>query len=454
LSDLPAVLTIADLQARYAAGLDPGRVVAEIYRRIAAADDPGIFISLVPETEGVAAARALGAFDPQAKPLWGVPFAIKDNIDLAGLPTTAGCPDYAYRPAENATAVSRLIAAGAIAIGKTNLDQFATGLVGVRTPYPAPRNPFDPAIVPGGSSSGSAIAVARGLVPFALGTDTAGSGRVPAGLNNIVGLKPTKGAVSTRGVVPACRSLDCVSVFALTVEDAIAVFRTISGFDPDDPYSRRMAPLDSPDTLRVGVPDAPSRRFGGDRLAKRAFHAALDDITALGVMLQEIDLGPFFEAGKLLYEGPWLAERYHAVGDFIAVRPQAVNPVVRQIISAGADLSAADAFAGLHRLVELSRATEAVWQSVDALLVPTFPRPRTVADIAADPIGANSELGTYTSFVNLLDLCALAVPGRLRDDGFPSSVTLIAPAGSDGRLAAIGAALHTRCELPLGALKG
>jgi allophanate hydrolase len=458
LTDLPAAPTIAALQARYAVGLDPSLVVAETYRRIAAADDPGIFISLVPEAEALAAARALGAFDPQAKPLWGVPFAIKDNIDLAGLPTTAGCPDYAYRPAASAAAVARLIAAGAIPIGKTNLDQFATGLVGMRTPYPPPRNPFDAAIVPGGSSSGSAVAVSRGLVPFALGTDTAGSGRVPAGLNNIVGLKPTRGAVSTRGVVPACRTLDCVSVFALTVEDAVAVFRTMSGFDPDDPYSRRMAPLDSPDTLyaglRVAVPDAPSRRFGGDRLAERAFQAALDDITALGVMLQEIDLGPFFAAGKLLYEGPWLAERYHAVGDFIARRPQAVDPVVRRIITAGADLSAVDTFAGLHRLAELNRATEAVWQSVDALLVPTFPRPRTVADVAADPIGANSDLGTYTNFVNLLDLCALTLPGRFRADGLPSSVTLIAPAESDGRVAAIGAALHARAGPPLGAVGG
>jgi allophanate hydrolase len=457
LTDLPDPLTIAGLQAGYASGLDPGCVVAETYRRIAAAGDPGIFISLVPEAEAFAAARALGALEPQTKPLWGVPFAIKDNIDLAGLPTTAGCPEYAYRPAANAAAVARLIAAGAIPIGKTNLDQFATGLVGTRTPYPVPRNPFDPGIVPGGSSSGSAVAVARGLVPFALGTDTAGSGRVPAGLNNIVGLKPTKGAVSTRGVVPACRTLDCISVFTLTVEDAVAVYRTIAGFDPEDPYSRRIAALEPPDALdaglRIGAPDAPSRQFGGDRLAERAFQASLDDIAALGVAMQEIDLGPFFSAGKLLYEGPWLAERYHAVGDFIARWPQAVDPVVRQIITAGADISATEAFAGLHRLAELSRATEAVWQSVDALLVPTFPRPRTVADVATDPIGANSELGTYTNFVNLLDLCALTLPGRFRDDGFPSSVTLVAPAESDGRLAAIGAALQAQAGRRFGVVQ-
>ena len=446
--------TIAALRQGYAAGLDPARVVAQTYRRIAAAGDPGIFISLLPETQAIAAARALGACDPQAAPLWGVPFAIKDNIDFAGLPTTAACPAYAYRPGASAAAVARLVAAGAIPIGKTNLDQFATGLVGTRTPYPVPCNPFDPAIVPGGSSSGSAVAVARGLVPFALGTDTAGSGRVPAALNNIVGLKPTKGAVSTRGVVPACRSIDCVSVFALTVDDAVAVYRAIAAFDPEDPFSREVATPEAglaAAAPRIGVPDPMSRRFAGDALAERAFDAALGDIAALGAALVETDLAPFFAAGTLLYDGPWLAERYHAVGDFIARNPGSVDPVVRRIIAGGAGLSAVEAFAGFHRLAELRRATASVWQAVDALLVPSLPRPRRLADIAADPVAPNSELGTYSNFVNLLDLCALAVPGRFRDDGFPSGVTLIGPAGCDGRLAALGAALHARAAVPLGA---
>jgi allophanate hydrolase len=455
---LPAAPTIAALHAGYATGLDPGSVIAETYRRIAAAADPGIFISLVPEAEALDTARALGAFDPRAKPLWGVPFAIKDNIDLAGLPTTAACPEFAYCPNTNAPAVTKLLAAGAIVIGKTNLDQFATGLVGLRTPYPVPRNPFDPSIIPGGSSSGSAVAVARGLVAFALGTDTAGSGRVPAGLNNIVGLKPTRGAVSTRGVVPACRSLDCVSVLALTVEDAVAVYQAMAGFDPDDPYSRVLPPPGPLGTftagLRVGVPDAESRRFGGDLLARRAFEVAVNDCTRLGVVLGKVDLSPFLAAGKLLYDGPWVAERYHAVGDFITRHPEAADPTVRQIISAAAELSATDAFAGLYRLAELHRATEAVWQSIDILLVPTFPRPWRLADVAADPIGPNSELGTYTNFVNLLDLCALAVPGRFRDDGLPSGVTLIAPAGCDDRIAALGAALHAEAAVPLGAHLG
>jgi allophanate hydrolase len=434
--------TIAALHARYAAGLDPAEAVAETYRRIEAVDDPGIFISLIPEAEAIAAARALGPCDLQARPLWGVPFAIKDNIDLSGLPTTAGCPAYAYRPAENAPAVARLVAAGAIPIGKTNLDQFATGLVGLRTPYPAPRNPFNPAIVPGGSSSGSAVAVAHGIVPFALGTDTAGSGRVPAGLNNIVGLKPTRGVVSARGVVPACRTLDCVSVFALGVDDASLVFRTIAGFDPADPFSRPAGAPPAAQSPRIGVPDPASRRFFGDARSEQAFDAALDGAAGLGLTLVETDLNVLLEAGALVYSGPWVAERQAAVGEFIAHHPEAVHPVVGKIISGAARLSAADAFAGLYRRAELRRAVECVWRSVDMLIVPTLPRPVRVAEILADPYGPNSELGTYTNFVNLLDLCALTIPGPFRTDGFPSSVTLIAPAHCDAPIAMIGAALH------------
>jgi len=442
--------TIGDLHERYAAGLDPAEAVAEVYRRIEGAGDPGIFLSLVPEREAAAAARALGRFDPTKYPLWGVPFAAKDNIDIAGLPTTAACPAYAYRPAESAPAVARLVAAGAIPIGKTNLDQFATGLNGLRTPYPAPRNPFDPQIVPGGSSSGSAVAVTRGIVPFALGTDTAGSGRVPAGLNNVVGLKPTKGAVSARGVVAACRTLDCVSVFALTVDDASRVFRTIAAFDPDDPFSR---PAEVPRKVtyrRIGVPDAPSRRFSGDAWSERAFDAALGGAAGLGLTLVETDLGVLLEAGALVYGGPWVAERQAAVGDFIARHREAVHPVVGKIISEATRLSAADAFAGLYRLSELRRAAEPIWRSVDMLIVPTLPRPVRVADVQADPIGPNAELGTYTNFVNLLDLCALTVPGPIRGDGIPSSVTLIAPAHHDGAIAAVGAALHARIGPPPG----
>ena len=434
-------LTIPDLHAAYVDGCTPVQVVAETYQRLEAAGDPGIFISLVPQAEAMATAAALGAFDP-AKRLWGVPFAVKDNIDVAGLPTTAACPAYSYDPAESAPAVQRLLEAGAIVIGKTNLDQFATGLVGLRTPYPAPRNPFDPAIIPGGSSSGSAVAVARGIVPFALGTDTAGSGRVPAGLNGIVGLKPSLGAVSARGVVPACRTLDTVAVFARTVEDADAVFAVAAAYDPDDPWSRprQIAPRPDrlPPDLRIGVPNASGRRFGGDLLAEAAFDAALATLS----QLIPVEMDVLFETASLLYSGPWVAERYQAIRSFIETTPGALYPTTRAIIEAATRYSAADAFAGQYRLAALRRAAEAIWREVDVLIVPTYPRPRRVAEVRADPIGPNAELGTYTNFVNLLDLCALAVPGPCRDDGFPSGITLIAPATQDGLLAALGAHLQ------------
>jgi allophanate hydrolase len=444
---------LVSLRDAYRAGLDPVAVIDEVFARIGRAADPGIFLSLAPRDRLHERARGLGSFDP-ARPLWGVPFAVKDNIDVTGLPTTAACPDYGYMPTRDAQVVARLVAAGALPIGKTNLDQFATGLVGVRTPHPVPKNPFDPAMVPGGSSSGSAVAVARGLVGFALGTDTAGSGRVPAGLGNLVGLKPSLGALPVDGVVPACASLDCVSIFALTVDDAVEVLSAAAGFDPTDPWSRRI-PLGPrrarPPVVRVGVPDAAGRRFGGDPLARAAFEAALADLARLGVATVEVDLTPFFEVAALLYEGPWVAERHLAIREFIARSPDSLHPVTRAIIGGAAAKSATDAFAGFHRLKRLARAIEPVWATIDALVVPTFPRPRRLADLAADPIGPNGELGTYTNFVNLLDLAALAVPSRFRADGFPSSVTLIGRAGSDMALAAIGADLQAASGNRLGA---
>ncbi len=373
---------------------------------------------------------------------------------MAGLPTTAACPDFARTPDADATAVARLRAAGALIVGKTNLDQFATGLIGVRSPYGVPRNTFRSDLVPGGSSSGSATAVAAGIVPLALGTDTAGSGRVPAVLNNIVGLKPSLGAVSTTGVFPACRSLDCVSVFALTVEDAFDALETIAGFDPADPFSRRLAigrPGTVPPGLVVGVPDASGRHFAGDRLAEAAFDGDVHRLESLGFRTRPVDMRPLSEAASLLYEGPWVAERYEAMRAFIQGQPDALHPVTRSIIEAGARFSAADAFAGLHRLAELRRRSEIVWDAIDVLMVPTIPRPRTLADLRLDPIAPNAELGTYTNFVNLLDLCALAVPGEFRSDGLPSGYTLIAPAGRDALIGALGSRLHAAAALPLGA---
>jgi allophanate hydrolase len=352
--------------------------------------------------------------------------------------------------------VARLRHAGAIVIGKTNLDQFATGLVGVRSPYGVPRNPFDPALIPGGSSSGSAVAVAAGLVPLALGTDTAGSGRVPAGFNNIVGLKPSFGLVSAAGVVPACRSLDCVSIFALTIDDAWTALTSIAGPDVADAYSRER-PLGSihpiKSELRVGVPSNRQRVFFGDRAAAAAYDVAIARCAKFGTQIVDIDMTPFYEAARLLYDGPWLAERYLAVGRLINSQPDAIHPVTRDIILRGALPSAADAFAAFYRLEELKRMSEQTFRRIDALLLPTVPTVYTVEQVLDDPIELNSRLGTYTNFVNLLDLCALAVPAAIRDDGAPSGVTLLAPAGQDALLASIGRVLHAANGLLLGALE-
>ncbi len=448
------MLTINDYLKAYRSGeTKPSEAVAQLYARIAAHDDKAMFITLRAMEDVVAEARVLEARGALDLPLYGIPVAVKDNIDVAGLPTTAACPDFAYAAAQDATVVARLRAAGALIIGKTNLDQFATGLVGVRSPYGVPRNTFNPEIVPGGSSSGSAVSVAAGLVPLALGTDTAGSGRVPAGLNNIVGLKPTLGALSTSGVVPACRSLDCVSIFALTVEDAYTALQVTMGFDPTDSYSRPVN-LDAsgvPSHLWVGVPDAASRRFGGDAASEAAFDAALADLKRLGVEIKPINMSAFFDVATLLYQGPWVAERYQGIRNFIETSASSLHPTTRAIIESASKFSAADTFAAIYKLAELRRASKSVWRDIDVLMVPTFPRPRSLRDLAADPIGPNSELGTYTNFVNLLDLCALAVPSHFRGDGLPSGVTLIGPASTDAQLATLGAKLHGASGVPLGA---
>jgi allophanate hydrolase len=446
-------LDLARLGQAYAAGLDPAQVVDAIFARLAAADDAGIFITLRQHADVLADVAMLGPRGPD-KPLWGVPFAVKDNIDVAGLPTTAACPAFAYRPCTSAPAVARLLAAGAILVGKTNLDQFATGLVGVRTPYPVPRNAFDPAIVPGGSSSGSAVAVACGLVSFALGTDTAGSGRVPAALNNIVGLKPSVGAVPATGVVPACKSIDCVSVFALTVDDAHAVFSVMAGPDAGDPWSRPCAvgPIGAvPPALRIGVPARTSLVFDADMHAAAAWETVLSDLRALGATLVEVDLAPFLEAARLLYEGAYVAERDAAVGDFIAAHPDEIVPVTRGIVEGARRFSATDAFRARYRLAEIAQATAPLWRTMDAMAVPSIPRPVRLQELRDDPLGPNALLGTYTNFVNLLDLCALAVPARFRADGLPSGLTLIAPRGHDSAIAGIGRALHALAGVPLGA---
>ena len=391
----------------------------------------------------------------EGRPLYGIPVAIKDNIDAEGLPTTAACPAFSYKPGKDSTAVARLRRAGAIVIGKTNLDQFATGLVGVRSPYGIPRNTFDPAMIPGGSSSGSAVAVAAGLVPLSLGTDTAGSGRVPAGLNNIVGLKPSLGLVSTAGVVPACRSLDCVSIFALTTDDCWTALEAIAGTDAADPYSRArpLGPLGSfPKGVRLGVPIAGQRLFFGDRTAAEAYDGAMARAAALGAQIVEIDIEPFYETARLLYEGPWVAERYIVLKSLLASSPDSIHPVTKEIILKGTRPSAVDTFAAFYELEELRRIRDVVFRSIDALLLPTAPTVYSVKQVLADPIQLNSRLGTYTNFVNLLDLSGLAVPAAMRADGMPFGVTLLAPAGHDSLLASVGRAFHADTGLPLGAL--
>jgi allophanate hydrolase len=444
---------IPSLHAAYASGASAADMVDTVFARIADADDPGIFIHLPKKAHVLAAAEALGAFDP-SKPLWGVPFAVKDNIDVAGMPTTAACAEYTYVPEKDATVVALLKAAGAIVIGKTNLDQFATGLVGVRTPYPIPRNAIDPALVPGGSSSGSAVATARGIVSFALGTDTAGSGRIPAGLNNLVGLKPSVGALSTTGVVPACRTLDCVSIFALTVDDASTVFGVAARHDAADPYSSAFAKAVAgprPPVLTVGVPVKADLKFFGDTQMQAGFEASLEMLKSLGCKLVEVPFGDFYATANLLYEGAWVAERYAAIEGFMKDNEAALHPVTRQIIGGARKLSAADAFRGLYALQAYKAKLASVIASADLFCVPTAPTHYTLAAVLADPVVTNSRLGTYTNFVNLLDMCGMAVPTGKRGDGLPMSITLLAPAGSDGVVAALARDAHAANGMALGA---
>ncbi len=421
----------------------PVAAVRRAYEALRAWNDPALFIFLADEAKSVQLAVDIEAGGPAGKPLYGLVFAVKDNIDVAGMPTTAACPAFSYEPETSAFVVARLEAAGAIALGKTNLDQFATGLVGVRSPHGVPRNALRPDLIPGGSSSGSATAVGAGIVDFALGTDTAGSGRIPAGMNGIVGLKPTLGLLSASGMVPACRTLDTISIFARTVALASEVASIAAAYDEADAYSRRLpspAIGGRPSGFRVGVPPAVQRRFFGDAQAEAAYAADIARLAAHGAELIEIDFEPLHAVARLLYEGPWVAERYAATRPLIEDNPGAFHPVTLQIIGGARGLTAVAAFEAMYRLADLRRTSEAIWRAVDILAVPTVPRAYTVAEVAADPIALNSNLGTYTNFVNLLDLAAISVPVGHRADGLPSSLTLIGPAGTDGYLAGLAAA--------------
>jgi allophanate hydrolase len=454
-------LDIATLHELYLAErLRPTELVEAVYERIAQCPVPHIWIYLLPRETVLAQAKELEIrwkSDKAGMPLYGIPYAIKDNIDVMGHPTTAACPDFRYVPSETATVVNRLNSSGALFIGKTNLDQFATGLTGTRSPYGSSPNPFDSRFISGGSSSGSAVAASTGLVSFSLGTDTAGSGRVPAGFTNLVGLKPSKGLLSTKGVFPACRSLDCVSIFALTCADAQAVFHVCQGPDPIDPFSReRPAYLPKKQhsitrPFRFGVPSRAQLEFFGNGEYAALFSSAVERLVKMGGEKQEIDFEPFVATAKLLYHGPWVAERLAAIKDFLAEKPNALLPVTKRIIEEGSRFSAIDAYESYYQLQTYQQRVTALWRTVDVLLLPTTGTIYTIAEVEADPVTLNTNLGYYTNFVNLLDLCAWAVPNGFLKNGLPMGITLLAPAFQDEYVGGLAAEFHHQSSSTMGA---
>jgi len=440
---IPDPLEISAIHAAYADGsLTPVDLIKTLLERIEAYADKAVFIYRLPDEDIIAQAAALNVADRNKKPLFGIPFVVKDNIDVAGVPTTAGCPEYAYMPAKDSTVVAKLRAAGAIILGKTNLDQFATGLNGTRSPYGAPRSVFNSDYISGGSSSGSAVAVAAGLAAFSLGTDTAGSGRVPAMFNNLIGLKPSIGRISTTGMVPACKSLDCVSIFANSAADSMAVMKIAEGLDEADSYSRAPKTFLLPPGPCVGILAAADCEFAGDAASAKLYAEAIAKAESLGWETREIDYAPFLEIGQALYGGAFVAERLAALKDFYAAHPEAFDPAVRGIIEGAKRFSAADAFADIYRIQALRRAAQAQLATCDVLLLPTAPTIYTVAAMEADPIALNAMLGTYTNFVNLLDLAAVALPAGFSPAGLPFGVTFIGPAFSESSLAAYADRLH------------
>jgi allophanate hydrolase len=451
-------LQLGSLAAAYRSGaLDPRNLAAAVHERATARlfDNAWIQLRDLADLRSDAAELVARWPDPASRPpLFGIPCAVKDNIDVANLPTTAACPDFAYLPNQSAFLVQRLVDAGALVVGKTNLDQFASGLTGTRSPYGVCASAFDRSRVSGGSSSGSGVAVATGVVSFAIGTDTAGSGRVPAAFNNIVGLKPSRGRVSSAGIVPACRSLDCPSVLALSVADAWTVLDVIAGFDPDDPWSRPF-PVSQPIArqgarMRIGVPRI-DQLEPIDPAVASAFTAVADMLASAGHLLVSIDIEPVLSAGALMYQGPWVAERLTGLEPFLASRPGSVLPAVGDVLAGARKWTAVDAFRGAHRLAELAALLQPMWSDLDAFVLPTTSWMPTISDALADPQGVNASLGRYTNFCNLLDFAALAVPGAISPEGLPLGVTFYGPSGTDAVLAGIGAAFHTATGLPAGA---
>ncbi|KPF91498.1 allophanate hydrolase [Novosphingobium sp. AAP83] len=411
-------------------------VAEDVIARLSAYDaiQPQIWISRASDADLRAAARAIDArvAAGEVLPLAGVPFAVKDNIDVQGFETTAGCPAFAYRPEASATVVERLLAAGALCVGKTNLDQFATGLNGTRSPHGAPRNAYNLAYVSGGSSSGSASATAAGLVAFALGTDTAGSGRVPAAFQHLIGFKPTKGRWSNTGLVPACRTLDCITVFTDDTADARLIDGVVAGYDACDAYSKPLSDR-AIERKTIGVPRRNQRVFFGDLESEYLFDRAIEKLGQLYNVV-EIDYAPLQEAAQLLYSGPWVAERTAAMASILASNPEAVDPTVREIVEVGFGTSAVDLFNGIYRLAELKRHADNLWQTIDIIVFPTVGTTYRVAELQAAPIALNSAFGFYTNFVNLLDMAALAVPAGTRTNATGFGITLIGPADTDRAL--------------------
>lgn len=430
-------MTISALQQAYInKALTPAEVVDNILQQCKEHADNPIWITQLSKAQIQPYLDKLADKAVEDLPLYGIPFAIKDNIDLAGVPTTAACKEFSYTPEQSATVVQHLIAAGAIPIGKTNLDQFATGLNGTRSPWGAVQNSFNKNYISGGSSSGSSVAVALGLVSFSLGTDTAGSGRVPAAFNNIIGLKPSRGLISAKGVVPACQSLDCVSIFALTLADSQQVLSVAERFDAEDPYSRERGALSkaSQHTFTVGVPAQKYLEFFGDKSAQQLFAKAMQQWQSAGADIVEIDFAPFVEAATLLYNGPWVAERYAALENLMKQRPEVLNPTIRAIIEPAVGVSAVDGFKAFYQLQALKKKADAILTSVDFMVTPTAPTIYTIEDMLANPIELNSRLGHYTNFMNLFDYSAVAVPAGFLDNKLPWGVTLFAQAFSDNVL--------------------
>lgn len=444
--------TLAGLKATYAKGTRVSEVAAQALMRRDAYSDPSVWITKTTAKSVMARAAVLDAnLEAKKLPLYGIPFAVKDNIDCAGIPTTAGCPDYAYTPQEDAPVVAALLAAGAILMGKTNLDQFATGLVGTRSPYGAPRSVFHKEYISGGSSSGSAVAVAAGQVAFALGTDTAGSGRVPAAFNNIVGLKPTRGRLSTRGVVPACRSLDCVSIFANSAADAAVIADIAGKYDPADPYSRRMTnERDLPNSFRFGILSEKDRAFLDNTQTAERYDEAIIRLQSLGGTAIVFEYAPFREAAALLYEGAWVAERTAAIEDFIVHHGDAMDATVYNIIAGGLNISALRAFKGQYSLASCRRRAESEWEKMDVMVLPTAATQYTVSEVNADPIATNANLGLYTNWVNLLDSCGIAIPSGFNANGLPFGITLLAQACRESALTALAQRFHIASNTGMG----